>query len=364
MMNFRGTAALAIAVLGFGFGCNSASAGADAGTDPQAPAARIGARDISNADLDARVQKDVESLRQRAKAAEEQVQAQLEDIRRQVREQEYGLRKKALTDMLTEMEAQAQGLSTAALVEREVTAKISVGPADVDAVWDGVKAQARATKEQVRPQLEAMARQRKIEVAMDAFHRRLLSKHSVRMIGLQPSRAKLEIAADAPALGPADAPITLIEYTDYQCPFCQQAEAGVQAAIARYGDKIRLVYRDFPLDFHAGAKPAGVAARCAGEQGRFWEMHRNLLTEKGSFDEADLKGRARRLDLDFAKFEACFASGKYDAAIEAGLAEGKKNGVDSTPTFFLNGRVFKGAPTFEFLEKMIEEELFLRASRD
>jgi protein-disulfide isomerase len=353
-------------------GCSSAAAtatgsspGSAAGSaaDDQRPAARIGSRTLTNAELDVKIAGEIKSLQERAAAAEEQVKIQLEDVKRQVREQEYTLRKRALTDMLTEMEAQERKITSAELVAREVGAKIVVTPSEIEALWEDVRANARgATRQQLQPQLEQMVRQRKTESSLATFHRALLKKHGVTLIGLQPIRVELKIPDDAPAIGPKDAPITIVEYTDYQCPFCQRAEAGVQQVIAKYGSQVRLVYRDFPLDFHAQAKSAGVAARCGGEEGKFWEMHRNLLTVPGTFDEADLRRRAASVGLDPAKFSACLASGRFDAAMEEALAEGKRHGVSGTPTFFLNGRVFSGAQPFDFYERMIEEELFLKAA--
>lgn len=363
LSTFRLTAplALGLAISGVAaLGCSQTAAKAADTKGSATPAAKIGGRSISNTELDAKLADDMKALKEREKAAEEQLKAQLDDMRRQVQEQEYNLRKKALLDMVTEMEAQSRSMTAAALVSQEVTSKVAVTPADSDALWEEVKARVRGTREQVQPQLQAMVVQRKTEAAMAVFHRGLMKKYQVQFLGLQPARATIDYAKDAPAIGPADAPITIVEYTDYQCPFCQQAEMNVQKVLARFGDKVRLVYRDFPLDFHSQAKPAGIAARCAGEQGKFWEMHRNLLLKPGTFDEADFKKRAASLSLDTGAFETCVASGKFETAVQAGLDEGKKNGVSGTPTFFLNGRSFSGAQPFEHFEKLIEEELFLK----
>jgi protein-disulfide isomerase len=158
-------------------------------------------------------------------------------------------------------------------------------------------------------------------------------------------------------MGPADAPITIVEFTDYQCPYCQAAQQYVDRVMATYKGKVRLVYQEFPLDFHAQAKPAGRAARCAGEQGKFWEMHTGLLRTPGTFDDADLQSRAAGLGIDAKAFGACTASNKYDAVIQKAIDNGRSVGVSGTPTFFLNGRSFSGAQPFETFERLIEEEL-------
>lgn len=336
----------------------AAAAASPAAQGPKDIAAKIGGRSFSNEELDTRLKDDLAALQSRAKANEEQLRAQLEDIKFQVREQEYNLRRRALTEVIFDMEAQARGMTRDALLAQEVTAKSEVTAADTDALWEEVKSRAQgATKEQVLAQLKQMAAQRKAENRMAAYQRELFKKHGVTLVGLQPSRKIVSIPADAPTLGPADAPITLVEFTDYQCPYCQAAQQYVDRVMSTYAGKVRLVYQEFPLDFHGQAKPAGMAARCAGEQGKFWEMHTGLLRTPGTLDDADLKARAIGLGLDSSKFSTCVASGKYNDVIQKAIDNGRAVGVNGTPTFFLNGRSFSGAQPFDVFERMIEEEL-------
>ncbi len=344
--------------------CNQANATAvaaaatPAAQGPNDVAAKIGSRTFSNAELDTRLKDDLAALQDRARASEEQLRAQLEGIKSQVREQEYNLRKKALTEVLFDMEAQARGITRDALLAQEVTAKSQVTTADTDALWLEVKDRAKgATKEQVLPQINQMAAQRKAENRLSAYQRELFKKHRVTLVGLQPSRKVVNIPSDAPTMGPKDAPITLVEFTDYQCPYCQSAQQYVDQVMSTYAGKVRLVYQEFPLDFHGQAKPAGMAARCAGEEGKFWEMHTGLLRSPGTFNDADLKSRAVALGLDGTKFSACVASGKYNEVIQKAIENGRSVGVNGTPTFFLNGRSFSGAQPFDVFERMIEEEL-------
>lgn len=323
-------------------------------------AAKIGSRALSNAELDTRLKAELDVLKARAAASEEQIKQQLEDMRSQIKEQEYNLRRKALTEMLFDIEAQSRGITREALVNMEVGAKAQVSPADTDALWEEVKARVKGgTKEQFLGQLQQMAAQRKTENRLAAYQRELFKKHNVSFIGLQPERKSVSFPADAPILGPKDAPITLVEFTDYQCPFCQQAQQNVDRVMASYPGKVRLVYQEFPLDFHGQAKPAGKAARCAGEQGKFWEMHQGMLRTPGALDDADLAGRAKALGLDSARFSACVASNKYDAVIEKSIQNGRSVGVSGTPAFFLNGRAFSGAQPYDVFERAIEDELMM-----
>jgi len=344
-------------------GCNRAgtptvAAVSTPGASGSEIAAKVGSRTLSNADLDMRLKEDMEVLKSRASAAEAQVRAQLEDIERQVKEQEYNLRKKALTEMLFEMEAQEKKISRNDLVAQEITNKAIAEPGDIDRLWEEVKDGARgSTKEAMKPQLEQMVVQRKTENQLARYQRELFKKYNVALIGLQPVRKEVKIPADAPVMGAADAPVTIVEFTDYQCPYCQRAQQYVDRVMDTYKGKVRLVYQEFPLDFHPQAKPAGRAARCAGEQGKFWEMHTGLLRTPGALDEADLKGRAAKLGVDAKAFGECIASNKYDPVIQKSVENGRSIGVSGTPTFFLNGRSFSGAQPFEVFERMIEEEL-------
>ncbi|MBK5254481.1 MAG: DsbA family protein [Vicinamibacteria bacterium] len=343
--------------------CNQASATVEASAagkpDDSQVAAKIGARSFSNADLDTRIKNEMSTLRARADAAEAQIKSQLDDLQRQVQEQEYNLRKKALSEVLFDMEAQSKGVDRNTLVEQEVTSKGSqVLPHEIDALWETVKSGARgATKEQMRSQLQTMVVQRKTESELARYQLALFKKYHVSFVGLQPARKTVAVPSDAPVLGPKDAPITIVEFTDYQCPYCQQAQQYVDRVMEVYKDKVRLVYQEFPLDFHAQAMPAGVAARCAGEQGKFWEMHTSMLSAPGAFDKTDLESRARNLGIDTTRFNTCVASGRFDPVIQKAIENGRSVGVSGTPTFFLNGRTFSGAQPFEVFERMIEEEL-------
>ena len=360
---------LGILLVSFSAGaCNQTTSAAAAAATPDPSgkevAAKIGSRSFSNAELDTHLKEDMASLKARAQASEDQLKTQLEDIKVQVKEQEYTLRKRALTDVVLDIEAQARGISRDALIAQEVTARAVVTKQDTDALWEEVKSRAKgATQEQVLPQLNQMAAQRKTETRSAVFQRELFKKHDVSLVGLQPTRKTVTFPADAPVIGPVDAPITIVEFTDYQCPYCQAAQQYVDRVMEAYKGRVRLVYQEFPLDFHAQAKPAGRAARCAGEQGKFWEMHTGLLRTPGTFDDADLQSRAMGLGIDPKAFSSCIASNRYDRVIQKAVDNGRSVGVTGTPTFFLNGRSFSGAQPFEAFERIIEEELSMAPAK-
>jgi protein-disulfide isomerase len=163
--------------------------------------------------------------------------------------------------------------------------------------------------------------------------------------------------------GAQGAPVTIVEFSDYQCPYCRQAEDVLARISAEYGERVRVIYRDFPLDFHAGARPAAEAARCAGESGRFWEYHDLLFVAQPAFSRANLLTYARRLDLDVPRFAACLDSGRFRAAVDRDLEEGLGLGVRGTPTFFINGQRLVGAQPIESFRQAVDRALREAGSR-
>src|SRR5207244_3174769 len=156
---------------------------------------------------------------------------------------------------------------------------------------------------------------------LEALKSELRDKASVR-IALAVPRVDVPVPADAPVLGPREAPVTIVEFADYQCPYCHRAQETVEQVLSQYPGKVRLVAREFPLDMHPRANAASRAARCAGEQDRFWEYHRDLLKNATDYSDEDLKRRAANLHLDEAAFAGCLASNRYDAAIRTSVEQG------------------------------------------
>jgi protein-disulfide isomerase len=163
--------------------------------------------------------------------------------------------------------------------------------------------------------------------------------------------------AGHPQLGPATAPVTIVEFGDFQCPFCKRAQPTLKQVLAKYGNKVRLVYMDFPLSFHKNAMAAAEGARCANEQGKFWPFHDQLFADQSKLDPSDLKQIAKKLGLDTKRFDACLDKDKYRSAIEADVKEGGELGVEGTPAFFINGRPLSGAQPFGQFAQVINEEL-------
>lgn len=176
-------------------------------------------------------------------------------------------------------------------------------------------------------------------------------------VALDPPRKQLAVQTHDPVRGPASAPITIIEFSDFQCPFCGRVTPTLDKLRAAYPDKIRFVFKDFPLPNHAEAPKASEAAHCAGDQSKYWEMHDRLFANQQALAVPALKAHAAVLGLDAAKFDQCLDSDKYADIVKADLDEGQKLGIQSTPTLFVNGRPVIGAQPYEYFVTVVEEEL-------
>jgi protein-disulfide isomerase len=279
-----------------------------------------------------------------------------------LRQEEYDIRRQTLEELVAERlvaaEAAKRNLAPDELLRQEVDAKAEALPADqLDLIYEQNKERfAGQSREQALARIKEVLGGRAKAERRAAYHSELRSAARVA-VRLEAPRVTVEIPAGAPTLGPANAPVTIVEFTDYQCPYCHRAQAVIDQVLSRYQGKVRFVHLDYPLDGHPGAVPAARAARCAGEQGKFWEYHRSVMTTPGAFDDADFKGRAARLQLNAPAFASCLSSERHDAAIQAGLAQGESLGVSGTPAYFVNGRMLSGARPLEAFTEIIDGEL-------
>lgn len=157
----------------------------------------------------------------------------------------------------------------------------------------------------------------------------------------------------SPIKGKKDAKVTVVEFSDYQCPYCARLQPTLKDVLKAYPDDVKLVYKDFPLSFHKQAKNAAKAARAAGEQGKYWEMHDLIFENFSKLNEAMFKDFATKLNLDMKKFEADFGSTKYDALIQQDINLGRQAGVTGTPTLYMNGKRMQGR-SFDDFKSLIE----------
>jgi protein-disulfide isomerase len=314
--------------------------------DPSTPVARIGGATITAGELDAEVKKDL---------------AQLDE---QYQEQRYQLRRSALEAMLRQRafdeRAKAKGVTRDELVNQEVIEKIPE-PTDEEAraLYERAKAggQQLPPFDQVKPDIARFIKNQKGQGALAEYYEQMKEEMNIEV--LLPPYQPPTVAVDAtgPSKGPQNAPITIVEFSDFECPYCVRAEETVKEVLAAYPDKVRLVYRDYPLPMHERAPKAAEAAHCAADQGKYWEMHGKLFANAQKLDVPDLKSHAREIGLDGGKFDQCLDSGEKAKVVEMHKKAGDDVGVTGTPAFFINGRPLTGAQPFEAFKAVIDEEL-------
>ncbi|MCP3103345.1 thioredoxin domain-containing protein [Myxococcus sp. K15C18031901] len=172
-----------------------------------------------------------------------------------------------------------------------------------------------------------------------------------------PSVRKIDVPAESPSFGPTTAKVTIVEWSDFECPYCSRAVPVLKQIKETYAKDVRVVFRHQPLPFHGSAKLAAEASEAAHEQGRFWEMHDKLFANQKALDRASLEKYAAELNLNVAKFKGALDSGKFKAKVEADSAAGSAVGANGTPTFFINGRELVGAQPFDSFKRVIDEEI-------
>jgi protein-disulfide isomerase len=288
------------------------------------------------------------------------VDAQIAGPLADLRNREYSLRAQALDErigrLLLEKEAAARKLSVKELEKAEIDDKAEVGEAEAKAYYEANKARfgGRAEAEALK-QAEGMLKQQKTRERRTAYLRELRSKAGVKVL-LEPLRVAVA-EGDAAARGPKEAPVTIVEFSDFQCPYCSRAKPTLDRVREVYGDSVRVVFRDFPLPIHPLAPKAAEAAACARDQGKFWEMHDRLFSQPPRLAVADLKQHAQEIGLDTAAFDKCLDSGQHAADIQKNASDGARYGVSATPAFFVNGRPLVGALPFDGFAQVIDDEL-------
>jgi protein-disulfide isomerase len=280
------------------------------------------------------------------------------------RENLYKIEKQKLEEyisaFLLTQEAKKRGVSVETVLDQEVNSKIlPVGDDEIEVFYKSNKARIAVDLDKGREQIRGYLRNQKIEAQKALFFKSLRSNAKV-VTYLKPPpifRAALSIVGE-PFKGSEKAPVTIIKFEDFQCPFCKQVQPTFNELLSRYDGKVRLVHKDLPLEsLHPQASQAAEAARCAYEQGKFWEYHDKLYATSPKASADDLKSYAKDIGLNVDSFDRCFASGKYKAVVQQDLNEGAQLGLTGTPTFFINGREISGNQPSETFEAIIDEEL-------
>jgi protein-disulfide isomerase len=280
-----------------------------------------------------------------------------------------------LQDQIFEVRAEAaEQLAVEALVAKKA---LAAGQSDDEwlakniesGVGEPTEAELRALYERVRerlppqvgyddvkPQLrQVVQKEARGKKAREVFGQ-LKKEAGFTMVLEAPPKKRKTVDATGPSRGGKNARVVIVEFADFECPYCAKAHETVLAVMKAYGDKVRVVFRHYPLSFHPKAPKAAEATACADEQGKFWEMH-DALFESQELDEGALRMQAKQIGLDQAKFDGCMDSGRAMVLVKRDMAAGQQAGVSGTPAFFINGFMLSGAQPEEAFRKLIDAEL-------
>jgi len=268
--------------------------------------------------------------------------------------------RRAIDDQLLAKAAAAAGTTTDQLLRTTIDAKVTP-PTDeeIAAFYEKNRSEKTPPLELVKDQVsEAIVKERS-QAAFTAFIGSLRADADIqlKLPDVRPPAQDLQAADHSATFGPKDAKLTIVEFSDFECPYCSKAAEGVAAVKERFGDQVHFAYRHFPLSFHPGARPAAEYSQCANEQGKFWAMHDEIFANQRSLDPEHLRTMAKDVGVDLGKLDECLASGRAAKQVEEDMAKAQQVGVRGTPSMYFNGRTYEGGTGPEDLVAAVEAEL-------
>ncbi len=316
----------------------------------QKPVASVQGVPITRQELYAAAAADLDKL----EIQKMQLESQLAQAKQQILENNL---KRLIDDRILAAEAARRGISKQDLIAAEITAKVNEPtPQEIDSYYEANKARIPIPKEQAAVQIMQILKQQNYNRAQEAFVEPLRKVYSAGST-LEPLRYTVETKGH-PSKGKEAAPITLVEFSDFQCSYCRLFASTLDRVLADFGDMVRLVYRHYPnAMIHPDSQKAAEASICAQEQGHFWEMHDLLFQDSSKLKPDDLKAYAAKIGLDGKAFAACLDSGRNFEGLKRDVLDATRVGVTGTPVLFINGRPVTGAVPYEDLARMIDEEL-------
>ncbi|MBF0186457.1 MAG: thioredoxin domain-containing protein [Magnetococcales bacterium] len=306
-----------------------------------APVAKIGSWTLQMGDVDKALESKIHKIKTNL------YRLRMEYVREQVR------------DHLMEKEAKAQGISSKELWKKEIEAKANA-PTDeqVKAFIDQNKANLPNEGKGMEGRISDFMRSQKTQILEGQYLIILAKKYDAEILLEKPTPPRMNVTGPTDlSKGDASAPITIIEFSDFECRFCKKATQVVDVVMKHYGPKTRLVYRHFPMSFHKQAPKASEASLCAADQKKFWEYHDALFDNPKKLHRKGLTELAKEVGLNVETFDTCLDSGNKAARVKQDLADGKKLGITGTPTFFINGLQLVGAVPPQEFRRIIDAEL-------
>ncbi len=274
---------------------------------------------------------------------------------------EYSAVQQAMDEKILENEAKQSGaVAVEDLLKKEVTDKVGAPTeAEIDEAYQALQRKLRGqSKEESRSILEQAVTQKKQGERYMQYVQELRTRYRATVQLPFPDVPRVDVSVDDdPSVGPADAQVTIVQFAEFQCPYCGKAREALDRVEQDYPGKVRLVFRDFPLDFHPRAIPAAVAANCAGKQDKYWPVHNAIMADQQALADADLLRIAKAAGVDINRWEECRKDSAMEAEVRNDMEDGRKAGVTGTPAFFINGIFINGAQPYEKFKAIIDAEL-------
>ncbi len=268
--------------------------------------------------------------------------------------------KSILLERLIKKDPKSKGLTVDAYLAKYIIKVKKPTKSEIKKFFEKMK----IPKQYITPQYKERVKEHLVlsqkREAVEKWLARKSAKNPIEIFMVKPLRPVVEVkVGNAPTFGNKNAKVTIIEFSDFQCPHCKKGADLISQIKEKYGKKVLVAFKQFPLPFHPQAKLAAEATLCARSQGvkYFWKMHDALFADQSKFAAADIKATAKRIGLKKQKFANCLDGHQYAQAVESDIEEGKKIGVKATPTFFINGRLISGAGSFSSFQEIIDEFL-------
>lgn len=268
--------------------------------------------------------------------------------------------KAMVIEKLMEQDPKKKGLSNDEYMDKYIAGKATVSEKAIDAFIKEKNIPASNINPQIRERIKNYLLVEEKKKMVDKWLASKTTKAPIEVFVQKPRRPTYDVkVGNAPFSGGASAKVEVVEFSDFQCPFCARAAEILRQIKKKYGSKVKVAFKQFPLPFHSQAKDAAIAALCANEQNTkyFWAMHDAMFADQSKLKIEDLKATAKKIGVDSKTFDECLDNKKYAAQVDKDMEEGKNNGVKSTPTFYVNGQQVTGAQPLEVFSEIIDSEL-------
>ena len=268
--------------------------------------------------------------------------------------------KSYILEKLVTREAQKANLTTDQFLNQVIAKDVKIDPKKIDVFARERGIPKEKLNDALKNRIKNFLLQKEKKAAIDRWLSKKTRKNPVEVYLKEPLRPVFDVSVvGAPYLGNEDARVVIAEFSDFQCQYCRKGAELLKEVRKQYGDKVKIVFKNFPLSFHNDTEKAAMAGLCAQDQGQkfFWKMHDRMFQNQDKLDKKSLIEMAENIGLKMQDFTACLESQKHKGRIQADMEEGKRLGVKSTPTFFINGKVIMGARDREEFSRLVEKEL-------